>query len=437
MANLFQRFVREEERLHALRLRNAMATFPQRTSTNSPPPSSSPQEPASDADAAADSNHGSSVVVVADTLLPTLVPNHPIGLGISYAPVPNAQAQPSLTVNPSNAPGSSESTPQPHLQSQHQQTEAPATATGATATTPTQTSKGQDSTEASSSGGSAVPTLTTPEDVSGVNSPAVGTGTATATGAGSNTGGGASGNVPTTPGAAVGGFMGKLRGLGRTAKRTHGESTPGTPAPTPRAPGSATPGAGTISSAAATQTSTPVWLLFPFLLICTRNRSHESVFFCTTGSTGSARETAHDRPTRPRYWRAQPTRRRRRSQYPSFLRYCFTHRGGARARMGYRIPWHYRQRRDDRRRGGAGGRDAGVVVGVSTTRTLTAGALDQALVHARTHAKWGGRRGRVSSSFSSNSGLADRSVSSIQLKLSATRFLRIRKLAIHVSSSLP
>jgi hypothetical protein len=253
-----------------------MATFPQRMSTNSPPLSSLPQEPTSDADAAADSDHGSSMVVVAECMLPTLAPNHPVGLGISHASIPNAQAQPSLTVSPSNAPGISESMPHPHLQSQRQQTEVPTTTTGATATTQTQTPKGQDSTEASSSGGGAGPTVTTPEDVSGVNSPAVGTGTAPS-GAGSNTGGGASGNGLTTPGAAVGGFMGKLRGLGRTAKRTQGESTPGTPAHTPRAPGSATPGPGTVSSAAAAQPSTPVRLFLSFLPPV-REHSHESVF---------------------------------------------------------------------------------------------------------------------------------------------------------------
>ena len=267
-----------------------MATFPQRMSTNSPPLSSLPQEPTSDADAAADSDHGSSMVVVAECMLPTLAPNHPVGLGISHASIPNAQAQPSLTVSPSNAPGISESMPHPHLQSQRQQTEVPTTTTGATATTQTQTPKGQDSTEASSSGGGAGPTVTTPEDVSGVNSPAVGTGTAPS-GAGSNTGGGASGNGLTTPGAAVGGFMGKLRGLGRTAKRTQGESTPGTPAHTPRAPGSATPGPGTVSSAAAAQPSTPVRLFFSFLPPV-REHSHESVFFI--------QQVVQEAPAKPR-----------------------------------------------------------------------------------------------------------------------------------------
>lgn len=74
----------------------------------------------------------------------------------------------------------------------------------------------------SSGSGSGVPAPTTPEDPSGAS------GTA-----GTNQGGGGS-SVPTaalsTPG---GGLMGKLRGLGRTTKRTHSEGTPGTPAIAP------------------------------------------------------------------------------------------------------------------------------------------------------------------------------------------------------------
>jgi hypothetical protein len=38
-------------------------------------------------------------------------------------------------------------------------------------------------------------------------------------------------NGLTTPSAVVGGFMGKLHGLGRTAKYIHGESMPRMPAP--------------------------------------------------------------------------------------------------------------------------------------------------------------------------------------------------------------
>ena len=260
LENLFQRFIREEERAHAWRLRN---DHPQRSITNSPsspPPPFSLKEPANDTDAAAGATRASSVVVVAHNMLPALVPNRPIGLGISHQPFPHVPAptlaQLSQALGSHTALGSSESTPQLHLQPQRAQTEVPATAT-ATEAAAAATPKGQDYFSQVSSGeGGAGAAPTTSEEVSGVGT---GTGTGTGPGAGSNAGAGGGGNGPATPGTAGGGFMGKLRGLGRTTKRAHGESTPGTPAATPRASGSVTPGPGTAFSAPATAPSnTPV-----------------------------------------------------------------------------------------------------------------------------------------------------------------------------------
>ena len=73
---------------------------------------------------------------------------------------------------------------------------------------------------------------------------AAGASPGTSMGAGSSTGSGASGNGLATPGTPGGGFMGKLRGLGRATKRMYGENTPGTPTSTQRMPGTATPGPG-------------------------------------------------------------------------------------------------------------------------------------------------------------------------------------------------
>jgi WD repeat-containing protein 48 len=254
LRNLFQGFIREQELAHARRLR-AAALPSSRTSgdipaTSSPPrPHSPPQlhtnSTGGTPSATPDTTGASSVVIVAHNILPALAPIRPIGLGIPHVPLPHTQLSPTLTAATATPRVSSESATQAQAQAQppqqpgqgnsgatHQrsQTEASVTATPMTAQT------GQDhftvptrrpSVSKSGAGATPVPApVPTTQDESAPATGAAGAGVNV--GAESNDVGGGNGGGA-TPGTPGGGFMGKLRGLGRTTKRVQNESTPGIP----------------------------------------------------------------------------------------------------------------------------------------------------------------------------------------------------------------
>ncbi|KAI0294110.1 hypothetical protein B0F90DRAFT_1758645 [Multifurca ochricompacta] len=272
LRNLFLGFIHEEQQAHDWRLRTA-GVVPLRT-IPAAPSSSPPRGPSGNVDGAGTTiATGTSSVVVSQTMLSVISPNHLVGLGIAHVPLllPLSQTRslPSQTVGSPVTPGDNEllSTPQPQTHSQPQpvsntahhraQTEIP------TPSTTLATQKGQDYFTArprrpsvSSGGGSGVPAPTTPDDVSGWNN--LGLGSAAGAAVGSSAGGSAaSGNglaMPSTPG---GGLMGKLRGLGRTTKRAQSESAPGTPVPMARSPVFATTGTGTPLYASAAPATTP------------------------------------------------------------------------------------------------------------------------------------------------------------------------------------
>ncbi|KAH9958413.1 hypothetical protein BC827DRAFT_1219400 [Russula dissimulans] len=297
LRNLFQGFIREEEQAHARLLRSSspqiIGILPAVPSSPLPHPSQEPSPTTPSATTTASSNvtgtgtGTSSVVIVARNMLPAHPPNRPVGLGISHAPLPSThthtQLSPSL-VAPAQAGGGDESTSttQAHSQHHHQhppqqpvqggassasssahqrsQTEVPVT------TAAMQAQKSQDyfsvptRRPSMSSGGAGAasapaPVPTTPDE----SGPSTSTGATAAAGTSTGTGAG-SGNGLATPGTPGGGLIGKLRGLGRTTKRTQNENAPGTPVPStrPSAPATAaTPTAPAAGTAASSSTQTP------------------------------------------------------------------------------------------------------------------------------------------------------------------------------------
>ncbi|KAI9457236.1 WD40 repeat-like protein [Lactarius psammicola] len=263
LRNLFQGFIREEQHAHAWRLRTG-GMPPLRAISNFPaaPPPSSKQD---SAEGGANATSTSSVVIVAPNMLPALPPNSPAK--IPSPPLPHAQPTSPTSGSPTT-PISNEPTSQHQPQHQHQhqhhpplqpaihqraQTEMPTSAG-------TASQQGQDyfgppvrRPSVSSGGGSGVPAPTSPDDpVSGGNS--------TGAGGAAGTSHGGSGNGPAAL-STTGGLMGKLRGLGRATKRSQSESAPGTPVPQSRTPGTTTAATGPAialpSSAPCLQTPVP------------------------------------------------------------------------------------------------------------------------------------------------------------------------------------
>ncbi|KAH9987605.1 hypothetical protein BJV74DRAFT_841112 [Russula compacta] len=260
LRNLFQGFIREEEQVHSWRVRSGGMPPPRMINvfTAAPPPSlpHSPQEPTAPGTVTG-ANPTSSVVVVARNILPAIAPNRPVGLGIPHAPtLPHFQ----LPQNPAAAavaqPIGSESTPATQA---HPQQSQPVQVTDGTSHQRSQTEKGQDyftlptrrpsvSSGGAGSGPAPVPASAPPSTPPDESGPPTGSGAATGTG----NGGGVSGNGLASPGTPGGGFIGKLRGLGRTTKRVQNEGTPGTPILVVRNPAS------TVAAQGAASVSTPL-----------------------------------------------------------------------------------------------------------------------------------------------------------------------------------
>ena len=280
LRNLFQGFIREEEQVHSWRVRSGGMPPPRMINsfTAASPPSfpHSPQEPTAPGTVTG-ANPTSSVVVVARNILPALALSRPVGLGSPHAPIlPHFQLPQNLAAAATAQPIGSESTPttQAHPQQsqpvqvndstshQRSQTEVPATTT-------TATQKGQDyftlptrrpsvSSGGAGSGPAPAPASAAAPPTPDESGPATGSGAATGTG---NGGGVSGGNGLASPGTPGGGFIGKLRGLGRTTRRAQNESTPGTPILVVRNPAStaAAQGAASVSTplaAAAAATTT-------------------------------------------------------------------------------------------------------------------------------------------------------------------------------------
>ncbi|KAF8493727.1 WD40 repeat-like protein [Russula emetica] len=278
--NLFLGFIREEEQAHSRRMLAAAAvSSPQTTgnhTTATPPPPPlphSPQEQPATVAAAADAvtnacaitTGTSTVVIAARNMLPALPPCQPVGLGISQVSLPLAQLSPSLaaasttTAQPVN--GGDESTTQA---SQPVQGGASSGTTAAnTAATSNVVAQKEDvpaptrrpSVSSGGPGAAAAAAPATPDES--------GSGTGANTGAGSSSGtvtgnvSGPSGNGVATPGTPGGGIIGKLRGFGRATKRAQNESAPGTPTPTP-APAATRPTGSTATEQASAPASSTV-----------------------------------------------------------------------------------------------------------------------------------------------------------------------------------
>ncbi|KAH8995974.1 WD40 repeat-like protein [Lactarius akahatsu] len=238
LRNLFQGFIREEQHAHAWRLRTG-GMPPLRAISNFPaaPPPSSKQDSAMDSEGNTNAINTSSVVIVAPDILPALPPNS-AGPDVTCPPIPHSQPT-SPTSGPPTTPNSNETMLQlqPTVH-QRAQTEMPTTAGTASHQEQDYFGPPVRRPSVSSGGASGVLAATTPEDPSG------------ATGTSHGPAG------LSTPG----GLMGKLRGLGRATKRSQSESTPGTPVPPSRTPG--TPAMGPAAASPATvpcsQTATPI-----------------------------------------------------------------------------------------------------------------------------------------------------------------------------------
>ncbi|KAI9461530.1 hypothetical protein F5148DRAFT_1214939 [Russula earlei] len=248
LRNLFQGFIREEEQVHS----HVGRTAP-RTINNSPAAPPLPHHPSQEPPSAttiANTAGAGSVVVIARNMLPAILRNRPVGLDV----LPHTHTQLSPTLVTGQPAGGDEPTTQARSQhpqpvqvttsSTHQPPQAETTATTATQ------QKGQDSVtlptrrpSVSSGGGGAaqasVLALATPDE----------SGSSTGTGAGT-------GNGLTTTGTPGGGLFGKLLGLGRATKRPQNENTPGTPVPAARYPTpTATTGYGLAPQTAAATTA--------------------------------------------------------------------------------------------------------------------------------------------------------------------------------------
>ena len=276
-------FIREEEQAHSRRMRAAALSSPRVTGNHptatSPPPilPHSPQEQSAIVPAANAATNSSAIatgtstfVIAARDMLLALPPNQPVGLSISQVSPPAVQLSPTpaaaSTTIAQPAGSGDESTAQA---SQPIQVGASGgTTTTNTAATSNVAAQNDDVSSPTrrpsvSSGGPGAAAPATPDESgsgTGANT-GVGNSSSTATGTGS----GPSGNGVVTPGTPGGGIIGKLRGFGRTTKRTQNENAPGTSTPTPavtRATGStAAPASSTVvatsAASAATSTSTP------------------------------------------------------------------------------------------------------------------------------------------------------------------------------------
>jgi hypothetical protein len=263
-----------------MRIRAAAVSSPRTTGnhpTVTPPPPSlphSPQEQAAAADvttnASANAAGRSTVVIAARNMLPALPSCQPVGLGISQVSLPPAQLSPSLaaasTTTAQPVCGGDESTPQPSQPVQGGPSGGTTTAnTAATSNVVAQKDDVPAPTRrpSVSSGGPGVAAAAAPAtpDESGSGTGA-NTGAGSSSGTATGNGSGPSGNGITTPGTPGGGIIGKLRGFGRATKRAHNENAPGTPTPTPaatRATGSTATGAtGQASASASTSASSTV-----------------------------------------------------------------------------------------------------------------------------------------------------------------------------------